>query len=148
MKGLSEERIAEFRCVFELFDEDGDGIINIQDVGTVIEQLGQIPSEIDLREMIKEVDRDANGYIDFNEFLCFMANKLVDTDSEEELIETYKIFDRDGDGFINKKDFIKMMIDLGENLSHEEIDEILADWDDDKDGMLNFEEFKKMMTFR
>jgi calmodulin len=148
IKGLSAEKIAEFRCLFDLFDEDCDGIINITDVGLVLQQLGQTPSEADLKEMIKEVDQNGKGYIEFNEFLGFMASKLVDNDSEEELIESYKIFDRDGDGFINKKDFTKMMQDLEENFSQEEIEEIISDWDEDCDGKLSLDEFKNMMTFR
>lgn len=148
IKGLTPEKIAEFRCLFDLFDEDGDGIINISDLGLVIQQLGHVPSKADLKQMIKEVDYNDKGYIEFNEFLHFMASKLLDKDSEEELIESYKIFDRDGDGFINKKDFTMMMQDLGEKLTQEEIEEIISDWDEDVDGKLSLEEFKNMMTFR
>ena len=51
--------------------------------------------------MIKEVDFDGNGMIDFNEFLALMANKLRDTDLEEEYITAFKIFDRDSDGLLS-----------------------------------------------
>lgn len=148
MKGLSEEKIAEFRCAFELFDKDKNGSITIKELGTVIENLGQTPSEIDLKEMIKEVDLDGNGEIDFNEFLVLMASKMRDNDSEEEMIEAFKIFDKDGNGYIGKNDFKLVMEHLGEPLTSEEIDEIMKDWDEDSDGQLNYDEFKNMMTFR
>lgn len=51
--------------------------------------------------MIREVDLDGNGTIDFNEFLDLMANKLRDTDLEEEYLTAFRIFDRDGDGLLN-----------------------------------------------
>lgn len=48
--------------------------------------LGINPTYKDLKEMIREVDFDGNGMIDFNEFLSLMAKKLRDTDLEEEYI--------------------------------------------------------------
>ena len=39
--------------------------------------------------MIKEVDYDGNGVIDFYEFNMLMEKKLRDTDVEEELMEAF-----------------------------------------------------------
>jgi calmodulin len=145
---LSEEKIAEFRCAFELFDKDLDGTITTKELGTVMRNLGQNPSEADLNEMIKEVDLDGNGSIDFAEFLELMASKMRDYDSEEELMEAFKVFDRDGNGYITKNDFKNVMANLGEPMSIEEIEAMIKENDDDLDGNLNYEEFKKMMTFK
>ena len=147
-KNLSEEKIAEFQCAFELFDKDHDGFITTKELATVIADLGQTPSQNDLNEMIKEVDLDGNGSIDFNEFLELMASKMKDHDTEEEMMEAFKVFDRDGNGHISKANFKIVMGHLGEPLTPEELDEMMKDWDDDMDGSLNYEEFKKMMTFK
>jgi Ca2+-binding EF-hand superfamily protein len=69
-ENLSEEKIAEFRAAFELFDKDRDGKITTKELGTVMRNLGQNPTEIELIEMINEVDLDGNGTIDFKEFLA------------------------------------------------------------------------------
>jgi calmodulin len=148
MKHLSEEKIAEFRCAFELFDKDKDGTITIKELGTVISNLGQKASEEDLLEMIKEVDDNKNGNIDFEEFLALMSSKMRDNDSEEEMMEAFKVFDKDGNGYVGKNDFKQVMEVLGEALTPEEIEEIMKDWDEDADGQLNYDEFKSMMTFR
>ena len=92
VENLSEERITEFKAAFELFDRDRDGAINNNELGTVMRNLGQNPSEEELREMIKEIDLDGNGVIDFNEFLYLMVKKMNTNDTEEELLETFKIF--------------------------------------------------------
>ena len=39
--------------------------------------------------MIKEVDIDGNGEIDFDEFLAMMAKKLKETDLEEDIRERF-----------------------------------------------------------
>ncbi|ELR21018.1 calmodulin, putative, partial [Acanthamoeba castellanii str. Neff] len=62
---LSEEQIAEFKEAFSLFDRDGDGKITSKELGTVMRSLGANPTEAELKEMIKEIDTDNNGTIDF-----------------------------------------------------------------------------------
>ena len=56
---LTEEQIAEFREAFDIFDQDGDGHINVKDFGTVMRSLGFNPSEADIKDMISDVD--SNG---------------------------------------------------------------------------------------
>ncbi|URE21499.1 hypothetical protein MUK42_10586 [Musa troglodytarum] len=73
---LTEEQISEFQEAFCLFDKDGDGCITLEELGTVIKSLGQNPSEEELQEMIREVDSDGNGTIEFAEFLNLMSRKV------------------------------------------------------------------------
>lgn len=37
--------------------------------------LGQNPSKTEVEKMIKEVDKNGNGTVEFNEFIELMANK-------------------------------------------------------------------------
>jgi calmodulin len=144
-ENLSEEKIAEFRAAFELFDRDRDGKITTKELGTVMKNLGQNPSETELEEMIKQVDLDGNGTIDFKEFLGLMVRKMKDTDTEEELLEAFKVFDRDSNGFITSHELRHVMTNLGQSLSPEEIEEMVREADIDGDGQINYDEFVKMM---
>jgi len=145
MENLSEEKIAEFRAAFELFDRDRDGTITTKELGTVMKNLGQNLSETELEEMIKQVDLDGNGTIDFKEFLGLMVRKMKDTDTEEELLEAFKVFDRDSNGFITSHELRHVMTSLGESLTPEEIEEMIKEADADGDGQINYDEFVKMM---
>ncbi len=62
---LTEEQMAEFKEAFSLFDKDGDGKITSKELGTVMRSLGANPTEAELKDMIKDVDLDGNGTIDF-----------------------------------------------------------------------------------
>ena len=135
----------EFKGVFELFDKDRNGKITSKELGTVMRGLGQNPTEEELKQMIREVDLDGNGTIDFKEFLCLMVKKMKDTDTEEELLEAFKVFDRDGNGFITSHELRNIMNSLGEGLSPEEIEEMIKEADLDNDGQIDYEEFVKMM---
>ena len=144
-KILSEEKLVELRCAFDLFDNDNDGKIDIAELGKAIQKMGQKLTEDDLKEMIKEVDSDYNGTIEFSEFVQLMESKMKDNDSEEEIFEAFKISDKKGNGHITKNDIKNVMSSLHEPLAQEEVDELMKTWDLDKDGYLNFEEFKNMM---
>ena len=41
----SEDQIAEFKEAFALFDTDGDGTITLDELRTVMQSLGQTPSD-------------------------------------------------------------------------------------------------------
>ena len=50
---------------FKLFDEDGDNTISTTEIGNILRELGQNPTESQLRKMISSVDTDGTGSIDF-----------------------------------------------------------------------------------
>jgi calmodulin len=143
---VTEEQKAEFKEAFSVFDNDGDGTITIEELGTVLRMLGQTPTEAELQDMINEVDADGNGVIDFPEFCQLMARKMKDKDPEEELIEACRVFDRDGSGAISAAEIRDVMTNLGKKLTDEEIDEMIRAADIDGDGQIDYEEFVKMMT--
>lgn len=145
VENLSEEKITEFRAAFELFDKDRDGTITSKELGTVMRNLGQNPSEEELKQMIREVDLDGNGTIDFKEFLCLMVKKMKGIDTEEELLEAFKVFDRDGNGYITSHELRHIMTNLGEDLTPEEVEEMVKEADLDNDGQIDYDEFVKMM---
>ena len=142
---LTEDKINEFKEAFEIFDKDKDGYITTKELGDIMKNLGQTPSEAELQDMINEVDIDGNGTIDFKEFLGLMARKMRDNDSEEELIEAFKVFDRDGNGLISNVELQHVMTSLGENVTMDEVDEMIKEADLDGDVYINYEEFVKMI---
>ena len=142
---ISEDKINEFKEAFNLFDRDKDGFITTRELGEIMKNLGQTPTEAELQDMINEVDIDGNGIIDFKEFLGIMVRKLRDSDTEEELIEAFKIFDKDGNGLISSDELLHVMITLGENTNMEEIEDLIKEVDLDGDRFINYEEFVRLI---
>lgn len=120
---------------FRLFDKDGDGSITTTELGTVMRNLGQNPSEEALKQMINEVDADDSGTIDFAEFLTLMARKMKTKDSQAEILEAFKVFDCDGSGKISAAELRQVMHKLGEQLSDEEVEEMISEADTNGDGV-------------
>ena len=143
---LKEEQIEEFKKAFNLFDKDGDGSISIKELGEVLHSLGQKSTKSELKNMLKEVDADGNGEIDFPEFLIMMSKHIEDTNGEETLRDAFRLFDKDGNGYISAAELRNVMTNLGEKLTDDEIDEMVKEADTDGDGEINFEEFSTMMS--
>lgn len=126
-EGLSNEQIAVYQAAFKLFDTDGDGLITADELGTVMKNLGQNPTDAELQDMMNEVDGDGNGAIDFREFLVVMETKVKDSDHAEEIKAAFKVFDRDGDGYISANELREVMETLGEKLNDDELEEMLRE---------------------
>ena len=98
---LTEEQIQEFKEAFSLFDKTGEGCIKTEDLGTIMRNIGQNPTQAQLQEMIEEADMDGSGTIDFPEFLTLVARNMKPPEiDEEQLREIAQSLDRDGNGFI------------------------------------------------
>lgn len=141
----TEEQIAEFKEAFSLFDKDGDGTIDNEELGTVLRSLGNQPTDEEVEDMIREADKDGNGTIDFAEFIEMMPMQERDENAEEEMLEAFRVFDTDGNGSITADELRQIFNNLGEKLTDEEISDMIEEADTDGDGEINYQEFVTMM---
>ena len=129
-KVITPEQETEYREAFQLFDKNGDGTITVTELGTVMRQLGNNPTDSELQDMINEVDADGNGTLEFDEFCQLMARQMLDSNQqEEELKQRFAMFDKDGNGTIDRDELRDVMQQLGEKLSEEDIEEMIQDAD-------------------
>jgi Ca2+-binding EF-hand superfamily protein len=63
--------------------------------------IGASPTEAEIQEMIKEVDRDGTGKVEFPDFLALMARKIKDVETEDDVNDAFRVFDKDGQGLIS-----------------------------------------------
>ncbi len=131
--------------MFGLFDKDGGGTISNSELGTVMRTLGQNPTETEIEAMIREVDIDGNGEIDFDEFCRLMVKQMEQNQPAEELVEVFKIFDKDSNGQIDWYDLGVAFREIGEKVSDEDLKAMIDEHDHDKDRALNFNEFVRML---
>merc|ERR1719283_370671 len=138
---------ADLECLkeaFALFDNDRNGEISTEELGKVLRTHGFNPSESELADMIRNVDSNSNGGIDFNEFIEMMVNH--GSNIEEDIAHSFRVFDRDGDGLITAEELRLTMNNLGEPLTEVEVQAMIAEADLDGDGKISFSEFKNLMS--
>ena len=141
---LSAEQIQEFRQAFDIMDRNGDGVITVDDLASVMRAIGQSPTHSELQDMIREVDADGNDTIDFTEFLALMSRQMRQSDIEDELREAFRVFDRDNDGFITAQELRTLLISLGLDSSTEVLRRMIGEADRNRDGKIDFSEFRAL----
>merc|ERR1712183_443936 len=139
---LTDDQKGEIKEAFNFFDKDQDGSIDITELNNVMKSLGKNPTDSELQSLMKGVDSDGDGMINYEEFQDMMAKSMRNTN----LKEAFKVFDQDGDGFISKIELKQTMIQLeGRVLTDLELDEMMSEGDIDSDGRISYEEFAKLM---
>ncbi|XP_029286977.1 calglandulin-like isoform X1 [Cottoperca gobio] len=64
---------AELRATFKVFDKEAKGYIDWNTLKYVLMNAGEPLHEIEAEEMMKEADKDADGTIDYEEFVAMMT---------------------------------------------------------------------------
>ena len=83
----SPDELLLWHNTFKMFDRDGGGDVDLRELGLMFRQLGQTPTEREMRLLIEEVDADGSGTIDFEEFCCLMLRQGRATRTPEWLVE-------------------------------------------------------------
>lgn len=143
---LTLQQITELKEAFSVFDKDSDGRITVEDLGQVFSHIGQNISQEKLEAILAEADLDANGCIDFPEFLTLVATKQNDPEEKElELRRAFRLYDLGNTGYITYINLRLVMGRLGCPLTIEQAFEMINEVDSDGDGKINFEDFKRIM---
>ena len=73
IKRLTVEQKDEIDKAFLLFDKDGSGSIDVNELKDAMKALGIFIKKDELRVLMNKVDKDGSGAIDDEEFLALMA---------------------------------------------------------------------------
>jgi calcium-dependent protein kinase len=140
---MDDETLHELRHIFFLLDDNGDGQLTPEEVRNGLADAGlrQIPG--DLECVLREVDADGSGVIDYTEFIA-AALKEEQYTQKDAVWAAFRVFDRDGDSKISKKDLDQVLAE-GEDMGIMAMAEILKDVDQDGDGEIDFDEFMDML---
>ncbi|XP_045186088.2 calmodulin-A-like isoform X2 [Mercenaria mercenaria] len=133
------KKLKEFRLRFNVYDQDDDGIITVNELLTVLREMGQNVTKADLKEMMRAVELGSKHDIHFDEFLMMVANKEACEENVQEVKEAFKVFDN-GKGYISVRDLRTIMLSMGERLTDEEVDEMIQEATV-KDGNIKISDF-------
>ncbi|KAK6171162.1 hypothetical protein SNE40_019410 [Patella caerulea] len=67
----------ELREAFRVFDKDGNGYISAHELRHVMTNLGEILTDHEVNEMIKEADLDGDGLVNYEDFMTFASELLT-----------------------------------------------------------------------
>eukprot|EP01013_Petalomonas_cantuscygni_P022392 TRINITY_DN4297_c0_g1_i1.p1 TRINITY_DN4297_c0_g1~~TRINITY_DN4297_c0_g1_i1.p1 ORF type:complete len:164 (-),score=16.81 TRINITY_DN4297_c0_g1_i1:111-602(-) len=126
---LTEEELAEFKEIFDLVDDDRSGCISKAELRKLMETLRLKPTEEEIESMMKEVDADGSGDIDFNEFVTVMSRRVQADYTPDQLRSAFKVFETDTvpPGFVSTEVLEHALTTYGtERLTPDEAAELLS----------------------
>jgi centrin-1 len=85
--------VKDIKTAFDIFDGDGSGVVDPQELKRAFEQLGFSGQNKFVYQILAELDDDQSGGIDFKEFLRLATAKLSDKDSRAEVEKVWGSFD-------------------------------------------------------
>ena len=65
----------ELLNAFKIFDKEGNGLINLDELKHIMLKVGKNLSESEIDEMLKEADIDMDGFINYEEFIRSILTK-------------------------------------------------------------------------
>ena len=70
------ESKAEIRSIFNIFDVDKTGHINIKNLKKIARDLGETVDDDELLDLIRKADSDNDGQVSFDDFYSVMTKKF------------------------------------------------------------------------
>ena len=135
---LSKDLEKKLKETFYLVDIDKDNKINTNEVGLTLRALGIYLDENDINEIIKKIDPNNFGKINFEDFKQIFIEKIQTNKTLDDLIKAFQFFDKEGNNKINFKQLKHGLKILGETLTEEEFNILKEEFDVDDEGNVNY----------
>jgi len=172
-QGLSAEDKEEFRQIFCLFKQlcrargrgedggielvewDDSGSISVDELETLLETVGLRLDPSQLEIMVKEIDLDGNGEIDFSEFCETMTKKIQVDYQPDEIAKSFKAFAKNApEGMIRVSDLRNALKTyMHKDLIDAEVDALLLHYTDcyvklpgQEHEYFNYQDYVDLMT--
>jgi Ca2+-binding EF-hand superfamily protein len=134
--------------LFRIGDDNNDRKIDlVNELPKLMGDIGVVVNKTELQELIRLLDRDGNGVINYEEFLFQMSPPL----SEARIQWINKAFDKldaDGNGYVSIADLdashnpqATELLRLGRSSANDIFANLLRSYDTDADGIITRDEF-------
>ena len=146
---FTDEQLAEFRDLFNMFDKDNQGILTSTNLLHVMRSIGQTPTEADMIDLMREIDIDNSGSIDFYEFVRVISHKMSPSERQEEIRYAFDLFDQNQDGFLTFEELKFTMEKYFPNsIDDRQIRQIIELTDRSGHGQITFDDFLQVALCR
>ena len=138
MAKLSQEQIDELKEAFGAKDP-----IPSEQLGPVMRQLGQVMTDVELKEMAQKC---GGASVSFKSFCDCVQTMLAPPSNIDAVRQAFAVFDKEGKGVVSGKELKHVMTTLGEKLTAAEVDALFKEAGIAENGQVNIQDFMKKMT--
>ena len=92
---LSKDEVIEIKQAFDIFDGDGSGVIDPQELKRAFIEMGFAEGGGKfIYQILAELDEDGSGGIEFEEFVRLASAKTTEKDSRQDINKVFGAFDK------------------------------------------------------
>jgi len=131
---------------FNSFDKKGDSQIKVGDLESALKKIGHNVTGEWMEKMDEFIDTDGTGFVQRDEFLTLVQQKMQADADDRELRDCFRVLDKEKKGEVNTNELRWILKSLGDDLTEDDIDDMIADVDTDGSGWVDYDEFSKLMN--
>jgi len=137
---LTPSQRQEFSDVYSIIDENGDGLISLLELKRVMESIGEVKSDEQLRAIIQLADPTvkSSSSMGFTEFMGVMA----EAEFYHLFRDTFKAIDKQDSGYLKARDLDRVLCGMRDLISDDRKSIIDVE---DEDMLIDYEQFSKML---
>mmetsp|Transcript_27381 Transcript_27381/g.63204 ORF Transcript_27381/g.63204 Transcript_27381/m.63204 type:complete len:164 (-) Transcript_27381:29-520(-) len=143
---LTKKEKEEIKEAFDLFDADGSGSIDSDELLVFMKAMGCEATDEEVKSIIKEADADGGGSITYDEYLKVMTQKMLNKDPIAEAKRAFRLLDKDQIGQITFKNLQQWAKDLGYNKTNDQLREMFEHADGGGKGYVTEEDFYRVVA--
>mmetsp|Transcript_21248 Transcript_21248/g.49909 ORF Transcript_21248/g.49909 Transcript_21248/m.49909 type:complete len:690 (+) Transcript_21248:51-2120(+) len=159
------QKVNELTLVFNLFDSDHSGSIDVDELFVAMKSMGHLTTKQEAESMISELDVDGSGTVDFDEFFDMMDLKMTRSEekalahtnaerfnalsAQAQLQELHAVFDKydpDKTGYVEVDNIIAALKSVGILMERAEYLRVITPFDKYSEGSIAFDGFKTLVS--
>mmetsp|Transcript_30809 Transcript_30809/g.34361 ORF Transcript_30809/g.34361 Transcript_30809/m.34361 type:complete len:222 (+) Transcript_30809:34-699(+) len=130
----------QFAAIFSKFDKNGSGDIDQKELEQALRACDYVFSKENVSTILKIVDQNHNGAVDFNEFIMLMGYLYI-------MDQAFNDIDKNADGHIDRKELGEALRAVGYNFSEGQLKVLYKMADSDNSGKIELSEFHSLSLF-
>lgn len=105
---------AQIRAVFDLFDADGSGWVDAEEMGLALQALGfgELSREA-VDTMVSDYVIDGNTHVELSDFVKIVKGRMAPRHSPEEALKAFRVFDKQDTGKVTVDDLLQAARETG-----------------------------------
>lgn len=143
---IDDDKLAEAKYIFGIYDENKDGLVNINEAKEILRTTGVYPTSSEIQFLITQVNPSGKGQLNLDQILE-MLNIYFERnqETEETIINSFKVFDPTGRGIIKVDEFKRAIEAFEDDLTNTRINDMIKAADPDKKGVIRYKDFVHKM---
>ena len=145
-KEIPDEIKEEIKDVLDLFDGEIQGKIPSNKLKLAMKALGLEPTDDEVNNILKELDKNNEGFITSDNFTKKMSEKMLEINQTEEMKKAFKLVVDEETQKITFKSLQRAVRDINKDMKDDEILQLIQEADKDKDGGRGEDDFLKVLV--